>query len=357
MKVCRKPESDNESAHFDRMISLTLALAASAALVAIFCGAARAAAPLAGTQAPGFYRMSLGKFEITALSDGTHPFPVHKVLTKVDHANSGNAGKVAPLDEVSPGEADALLAQNELTAPVEGSINAFLVNTGTKLVLIDSGAGWLYGECCGHLVENLRAAGYNPEQVDEIFLTHLHADHVGGIARNGKMAFPNATVRVSKADADYWLSEADEAAAPALLKPMFDGDKVSLKPYIDAGRFKPFESDQELTPGIRPIAAAGHTPGHSFYQVESDGQKLLLWGDVVHVAPVQFPDPSVTVAYDSDANEAVAERDAIYSDAARKGYWIGAAHISFPGLGHVGVKGGEFYWIPANYSAASVTGK
>lgn len=342
---------------FVRLASAAIKLAVPAVLVAYFFAPAEAEAPVVGTQAPGFYRMPLGKFEITALSDGTHPFPVHKVLTKAAPTASGVAGKVAPLDEVSPGEADALLAQNELTAPIEGSINAFLVNTGTKLVLIDSGAGSLYGECCGHLVENLRAAGYKPEQVDEIFLTHLHADHVGGIAPKGKMAFPNATVRVSKADADYWLSEADEAAAPALLRPMFDGDKVSLKPYIDAGRFKPFESDQELTPGIRPIAAAGHTPGHSFYQVESDGQKLLLWGDVVHVAPVQFPDPSVTVAYDSDANEAVAERDAIYSDAARKGYWIGAAHISFPGLGHVGVKGSEFYWIPANYSAASVAGK
>lgn len=307
-----------------------------------------ATAPAVGTQAPGYYRMALGKFEITALSDGTHPFPVHKVLTR----KLSGKDSVIPLDEAKPGEADALLAEEKLAVPVEGSINAFLVNTGSKLILIDSGAGSLYGDCCGHLLENLRASGYKPEDVDEVLLTHLHADHVGGIAPNGRIAFPNATIRVSKVDADYWLSATQENAAPALLKSMFDGDRQSLEPYIKAGRFKAFTYDEPLDPGIRAIASPGHTPGHSFFEVESEGQKLLLWGDVVHVAPVQFPDPAVTVAYDSDPNEAQAERMKIYADSAREGYWIGAAHISFPGLGHVTAKDGHFAWVPANYSAA-----
>lgn len=315
---------------------------------------ADAAAPQVGTQSPGFYRMPLGKFEITALSDGTHTFPVHKVLTK---SVGGKASGPIPLDEAKPGEADALLAEQHLSVPVAGSINAFLVNTGKKLILIDSGAGSLYGDCCGHLLENLRAAGYSPEQVDEVFLTHLHADHVGGIAPNGKIAFPNAIIRASKTDADYWLSDKNESAAPELLRSMFDGDRQSLKPYIDKGRFKPFAANEELDPGIKAIPSPGHTPGHSFFEVESEGEKLLLWGDVVHVAPIQFPDPGVTVAYDSDPNEAETERDAIYANAAQKGYWIGAAHISFPGLGHVGTKEGRFFWVPANYSADAVKPK
>lgn len=313
----------------------------------LLAGPGLAKAPAVGTQAPGYYRMALGKFEITALSDGTHPFPVHKVLTRKLSGNNG----VIPLDEAKPGEADALLAAEKLAVPVEGSINAFLVNTGSKLILIDSGAGSLYGDCCGHLIENLRAAGYTPEEVDEVLLTHLHADHVGGIAPNGKMAFPNATIRVSQIDADYWLSTAHENAAPTLLKSMFDGDRQSLEPYIRAGRFKAFKYDEPLDPGIRAIASPGHTPGHSFFAVESEGQKLLLWGDVVHVAPVQFPDPAVTVAYDSDPDEAQAERMKIYSDAAREGYWVAAAHISFPGLGHVVARDGHFAWVPGNYSA------
>ncbi|EJJ28827.1 MBL fold metallo-hydrolase [Rhizobium sp. CF142] len=328
-------------------LNLSLFILCSILAFTALGGYALAAAPKVGTQAPGFYRMALGSFEITALSDGTHAFPVHKVLTKTSTTN----GQSIPLDQSSPGEADALLAESNLAVPVAGSINAFLINTGSKLILVDSGAGSLYGDCCGHLIDNLRAAGYAPDQVDEIYLTHLHADHVGGVAPNGKMAFPNAVVRVSQVDADYWLKDVNEAAAPELLKSMFEGDKASLKPYVDAGRFKPFSYGDELSPGIRPIASRGHTPGHSFFEVESNGAKLLLWGDVVHVGAVQFPDPAVTVAYDSDAEMAESERLAIFADAAQKGYWIGAAHISFPGLGHVKAKDGHFFWIPANYNA------
>ncbi|MDO1582170.1 MBL fold metallo-hydrolase [Rhizobium oryzicola] len=313
---------------------------------------AEAAAPKVGTQAPGFYRMVLGDFEVTVLSDGTHPFPVHQVMTK---AEAQPGGKVLPLDQVSPGEADALLAENGLAVPVQGSINAFLINTGPKLILIDSGAGSLYGPCCGKLIDNMRAAGYQPEQVDEIYITHLHADHVGGIAPGGKMAFPKAIVRVSEEDASYWLSDAQQAKAPSLLKTMFEGDRASLKPYIDAGKFKPFRYGETLSEGILPVAAAGHTPGHSFYRVESKGETLLVWGDVVHVAPLQFADPSVTLAYDSEPVMAAATRLAVFSDAARKGYWVGAAHIAFPGLGHVGQRDGRFIWLPANYDAAPGT--
>lgn len=332
-----------------RLMAIAVASAAiTASMNMTMATPSLAAAPIVGTQAPGFYRMMLGKFEITVLSDGTHPFPVHKVLTQV----VGDKGAV-PLDQVAPGEADALLAESRLAVPVQGSINAFLINTGTKLILIDSGAGSLYGDCCGHLIDNLKSAGYSPDQVDEIYLTHLHADHVGGIAPNGKMAFSNAIVRVSRVDADYWLNDENEQAAPKLLNSMFEGDKASLKPYIAAGKFKPFEYGKELSPGITPIASPGHTPGHSFFMVESEGQKMLMWGDVVHVAAVQFPNPSVTLAYDSDAQMAENEREMIFSDAARNGYWIGAAHISFPGLGHVSASQGHFYWIPANYEGPS----
>jgi glyoxylase-like metal-dependent hydrolase (beta-lactamase superfamily II) len=225
-----------------------------------------AAAPQVRTQAPGFYRMMLGDFEVTALLDGTHPFPDAAVLTKQE---SGGRSERSKLFDGNPGEANALLAASDLTALTEGSINAFLINTGTKLVLIDSGAGTLYGACCGHLIENLRAAGYRPEQVDDVLLTHLHADHVGGIAPGGEMAFPNAVIRASKLDAEYWLNDANEEAAPEFLRPMFEGDKASLKPYIAAGRFVPFDGGPELVPGIRAITAPGHTPGHTFYMVES----------------------------------------------------------------------------------------
>jgi glyoxylase-like metal-dependent hydrolase (beta-lactamase superfamily II) len=308
---------------------------------------ASAAAPQVRTQAPGFYRMILGDFEITALLDGTHPFPAAEVLTE---AKDGKTSERTKLFKDDPAKANALLAASDLTAPTEGSINAFLVNTGAKLILIDSGAGTLYGSCCGHLIENLRASGYQPEQVDEVLLTHLHADHVGGIAPGGKVAFPNAIIRSSKLDADYWLNDANEKAAHDFLRPMFEGDKASLKPYIAAGKYQPFEGEQEMVPGIRAIPAPGHTPGHTSYLIESRGQKLMVWGDIVHVAAIQFPDPSVTVEYDNDENQAEAEREQLFATAAKQGTWIGAAHISFPGLGHVAARGKDFVWLPGDYT-------
>jgi glyoxylase-like metal-dependent hydrolase (beta-lactamase superfamily II) len=330
-----------------RKSAVPAVLAGFAAIIAIASSSASAAAPQLHTQAPGFYRIMLGVFEITALLDGTHPFPDAEVLMK---PKAGAPAERSKLFDDNPQEANALLAAADLKAPTGGSINAFLVNTGTKLILIDSGAGTLYGACCGHLIENFRAAGYRPDQVDEVLLTHLHADHVGGIAPGGQMAFPNAVVWASKLDAEYWLSDANEKAPPAFLRPMFEGDKTSLKPYIAAGRFQAFEGDPELALGIRAIAAPGHTPGHTAYSVESGGQKLLVWGDIVRVAAIQFPDPSVSVEYDTNAALAEAIRKTFFAEAAQGGFWNGAAHISFPGLGHVGVLGTNFIWMPAEYT-------
>lgn len=310
---------------------------------------AHAGAPQVRTQAPGFYRIMLGRVEITALLDGTHPFPVHDVMTR-NETTAGGERKAVRLAEGHPGKADAVLAASDLAAPLEGSINAFLVNTGDRLILIDSGAGSLYGACCGHLLENLRASGYKPEQIDEIYLTHLHADHVGGIAPQGKPAFPKATIRVNQKDLDYWLDAKNESEAPKFLKPMFEGDRASLKPYRESGRLKAFAEGQELSPGLRAIPTPGHTPGHTSYEVSSEGQTLLVWGDLVHVAPLQFPDPAITVTYDSNPFSAEAERTAVFARAARTSTWIAAAHIAFPGIGHVRPVDGRFEWLPANYT-------
>jgi glyoxylase-like metal-dependent hydrolase (beta-lactamase superfamily II) len=337
-------------------LQLTAAALIPAAMVSLLIHVVPASAGAAQvrTQAPGFYRVMLGDFEITALLDGTHPFPAAEVLTKTKADRSAARSKLFQ-DHLD--EANGLLAASDLTAPTEGSINAFLVNTGSKLVLTDSGAGTLYGSCCGHLLENLRASGYRPEQVDEVLLTHLRADHVGGIAPGGIAVFPNAIIRSSKLDADYWLNDANEKAAHDFLRPMFEGDKASLKPYIAAGRYLPFEGEQEIVPGIRAIP----TPGHTSYEVESGGQKLLVWEDVVHVAAIQFPDPSVTVEYDNDEYQGEADRERIFPDAAKNGYWIGAAHISFPRLGHVGARDSCFVWIAGEYttrmSVTPVTGQ
>jgi glyoxylase-like metal-dependent hydrolase (beta-lactamase superfamily II) len=298
--------------------------------------AAHAAAPRPSIENPGFYRMTLGGFDVVALSDGSHPFPVESVM--IDTSKEAVA---------------AALAGDDLALPLQGSINAFLINTGEKLVLIDTGAGALYGACCGRLLANLRLAGYAPEQVDEILLTHLHKDHVGGVLQAGKIAFPNAVLRVARADADYWRDAASRASAPEFLRSFFDSAAEALAPYAAAGRLRPFDGDAEVVPGIRSVSEPGHTPGHTAYLVESRGQRLLVWGDIVHVAPVQLKDPRASLKYDSSDAAAQRTRRSLLERAAREHLWIGAAHVSFPGLGHVRRDGAGYRWIPANYETAS----
>jgi glyoxylase-like metal-dependent hydrolase (beta-lactamase superfamily II) len=297
---------------------------------------ANAAAPMQKTQAPGFFRMPLGDFEVTAISDGTVKLPMKDLLVNV-----------------KPAQIDAALAKNHIAHPIETSVNAYLINTGSKLILIDTGAAGLFGPTLGNLLANLKASGYTPDQIDEIYITHLHPDHVGGLMAGGAVAFPNATVRADKADLDFWLSEDNLKAAPEASKGFFQGAQLSLKPYVAAGKVKPIEGNTELVPGIKAQATHGHTAGHNVFVVESKGAKLVLWGDLMHVAAVQFESPAVTIKFDSDSKNAAKERNKAYAAAAKDGYLVGVTHISFPGLGYVrkNVQGKGYSWVPVNYTS------
>jgi glyoxylase-like metal-dependent hydrolase (beta-lactamase superfamily II) len=334
-----KPRVANEGA-LSAVVRTIARIAASTLPALALAPATQAAAPPVKTQAPGFYRMTLGDFEITTVLDGTLALDAGQLLTNTQ-----------------PAKVDALLAHQFLKSPVETSDNTFLVNTGTKLVLVDTGAGTLFGPTLGHFVTNLKAAGYSPEQIDDVVITHMHGDHVGGLLTKGQRTFPNATVHADKHDADYWLSKAQMEKAAAEAKGLFQGAMLSLQPYLDAKKFQTFEAGETIVPGIRSVPAHGHTPGHTLYAVESQGQKLLLWGDLIHVAAVQFPEPTVTARFDTDSKPAAAERAKALKDAAAGGYWVGNAHVPFPGLGHVRQEGTGYVWVPVNYSIGSSSAK
>jgi glyoxylase-like metal-dependent hydrolase (beta-lactamase superfamily II) len=307
---------------------------ATLATALIMGAGAQASAPQQKSAPPGFYRLMIGDIEVTPLNDGTFPMPVDKLLTGI-----------------TPERLDAALARAFLKSPVEASVNGFLINTGTKLVLIDTGCG-TFGPTGGNLLSNLEAAGYRPEQVDEIYITHFHGDHIGGLLAGGRPAFPNAVVRASRLESEYWLSKANRDAAPAERRDGFQRAMDVMAPYVASGRFKPFAGDVDLVPGVRAQAATGHTPGHTVYVVESGGQKLLLWGDLMHVAAVQFPDPAVAIRFDSDSTAAVAQRQTIFADAAGRGYWVAGAHLPFPAVGHLRAadSGNGYVFVAANFA-------
>jgi glyoxylase-like metal-dependent hydrolase (beta-lactamase superfamily II) len=300
---------------------------------ALLVPSAYAAAPEVKTQAPGYYRMMLGDFEVTALFDGAFPLKPKELLTNI-----------------TPTKVEKLLARSFEQETVTTSVNGFLINTGSTLVLVDTGGGALFGEGIGNLVANLKASGYTPDQVDLILITHMHGDHVGGLVADGQIVFPNATVRADQHDADYWLSQANMDKAPEAMKRFFQGAMASMNPYVAAGKFKPFDGDTQIIPGIKAMAARGHTPGHTIYAIESNGQKLVLWGDLMHVAAVQFVEPQVTIKFDSDSKAAAVQRKKDYADAAKGRYLVAGAHLTFPGIGHIRAQGKGYAWVPVDYT-------
>jgi glyoxylase-like metal-dependent hydrolase (beta-lactamase superfamily II) len=290
------------------------------------------AAEPAWLQAPGFYRIRLGDCRVIALSDGTAPRDMPAILSK-------------------PAAARAAYAAAHQDLPVELSVNAFLIDTGTRKILVDAGAGRLLGPTTGYLVANLRAAGHGPEDIDDILLTHIHADHSGGLSVDGQPVFPNALVHVDRRDPAFWLDRAVEARNPDK-RTTFEQSHLTVDPYVEAGMLRPFDGATALFPGITSLPEYGHTPGMSGYMVESRGRRLLIWGDIIHSAEVQFQDPSVTVGYDVDAGAASESRRRILAQAAREGFLVGGGHLSFPGLGHVMRAGDGYAWVPLPYSAS-----
>jgi glyoxylase-like metal-dependent hydrolase (beta-lactamase superfamily II) len=318
------------------LAALTFAACASSAVIVTTAEAAPQTAPSQKRTVAGYYRLMLGKFEITALSDGTVTIPLNQLLT---HGSQNEINDVMRRAGVDP-------------ANTETSINAFLIHTGSRLALIDAGAGSVFPNG-GHLAASLRAAGYRPEDITDVMLTHIHPDHSAGLTIKGKAVFPNATVHVQERDAAFWL-DANNAAAYPQHAHAFAQARLDLAPYLKAGRVRRFSGDEELVPGVRAVAAPGHTPGHSFYAVESEGQKLLLWGDLIHGKDAQFHAPGIAIQFDVDETAAAAQRARAMADAAANGYLVGAAHISFPGIGRVVRDGASYLWMPVNYSEAGL---
>ncbi len=307
---------------------------AVASLFLLGSSLAVAEAPQQKTQVPGYYRLMLGQFEVTALYDGAIDLD-EKLLKNIDKR-----------------DIQRLLAREFLKGPkVQTAVNAYLVNTGNKLVLIDAGAAKLFGPGLGNIVDNLRAAGYTPEQVDTVLVTHLHGDHINGLVTpDGQRVFTNAEVWSAKADNDFWLSEAIANQAPKDFQPFFKMSRDAAAPYLAAGKWKTFDSDRELLAGVSSVDTHGHTPGHASYLFQSGDQRLLVLGDLVHNHAVQFARPEVAFEFDNDPKQAVATRKRIFHKAAREKLMVAGMHLPFPGVGHVRKEAKGYAWVPAEFA-------
>jgi glyoxylase-like metal-dependent hydrolase (beta-lactamase superfamily II) len=287
------------------------------------------------TQAPGYYRMMLGQFEVTALYDGS---------VELD----ANLLKNAPEKEVQK-----LLSSMFAGYPkMQTSVNAYLINTGSKLVLVDAGAGKVFGPTLGKAIQNLKASGYDAAQVDAVMITHMHGDHVGGLLdAAGLPAFPNAVVYLSQAENDFWLSLASEEKAPAEYKKFFKMARDMAAPYIALGKWRTFGNGDAPVPGVKAVPIPGHTPGHTAYEISGGKESLLITGDMIHCMAVQLPRPDVAVDFDTDKKEAVSVRLALFKSAAERKALIAGMHLPFPGIGRIRADGKNVYtFVPVEYA-------
>ena len=286
-------------------------------------------------QVPGFYRVKVGDLEVTALYDGTGVFDPHWLN-----------GTKATMD----GVVKALQEDPHMLDVVDGG---FLVNTGKQRILVDAGAGtWWGGGALGRLEGSLRSAGYTPEEVDIVLLTHLHSDHVGGLTtQDGKRVFPNADVYVAKAESDFWLSPEIAAKAPKDAQPFFQSAQAIAAPYIKARKWHTFSGSESIVDGMQIVPLPGHTPGHTGYEFLSKGQKILFWGDIIHAQRVQLQHPEVTAIFDIDQTAAAATRHQLLSKLAREEVLIAALHTSlFPALGRLREEGSGYSWVPVVFT-------
>ena len=279
----------------------------------------------------GFYRMKVGTIDVIALSDGTAGFEVLEMLSK-------------------PKEAEKLLAKAYLKSPVDASVNAFLIQLGTRQILVDTGSGELLGPKLNKLPVSLKAVGVSPEQITDILLTHIHPDHSGGLTVGGRRVFPNAVVHVEKRELDFWTDKSVGERLPEPSKTFFQAVEKTVGPYIASNQIRTFDGATQLFPEIRTIPAYGHTPGQTFYALESNGEKVVFMGDTIHAPDVQFDAPSITIKFDIDQKLAAIQRERAFSDAAKNGYLVAFAHMYFPGVGHVRKDGNHYRWIPVPYT-------
>lgn len=261
---------------------------------------------------------SVGKIAVTAVSDGELKSSLDCILG------------------VEKSELERLTGQAYET-PIWLPVNTFLVDLNGKWTLIDAGSGPNMQPTLGRLPDNLRALGVAPEQISQIVLTHLHPDHSNGlIDAAGNAVFPNAELIVHEVEARFWLDRDEQPGDSERVRRNLKAQKLSTAPYRGRIRRVP---DGEALPGLIAMMAGGHTPGHTCWQIESNGERLLIWGDIVHIAAVQVPRPDTGLVFDVDPVKACASRRRMFEHVAGEKLTVAGAHLGYPGFATIEKRG------------------
>lgn len=310
-------------------------LVQSAVALAALPAGAHAAAPLSAAQAPGFYRYKVGDLELTAIHDGFYLRPLEGLIAN------------APMEAVKEATAAAYMPADRITIPFTTTV----INTGSKLVLIDTGNGDTTVGTSGKWMANFRAAGFTPEQVDTVIISHFHGDHINGVRlKDGTAVFPNAEIMVPAAEWAYWMDDAKMAAAPEGMKGGFANVRRVFGPV--AKNVVQYSPDKEIITGVTTIAAPGHTPGHTAYAVTSGGGRVMLLSDTTNSPLVFARNPDWHGVFDMDGPMAQATRHRMLDIAASERMQVAFYHAPFPATGHIVRAGAGYDFVPLAWSSA-----
>lgn len=312
---------------------------ASGTLASALLGASAAGASTRhlGAAQPQTYRFELGDFEVTTLLDAVAvidgPWPI--VGENVDRS-----------------EIERLMVEHLLPpAKFQPGFTPVVLNTGRQIVLFDTGngeTGFVPPPTGGRLPEVLAAAGFSPDDIDIVVLSHCHLDHIGGLTGRGRRAFPRARYVFGRIEHDFWartdrLPGAAESVGQRS-KRLFDATVPRL---VERASF--VEAGQDVCTGVTALAAFGHTPGHLAFHIESRGKRLLLWHDCVHNEVASLTRPDWHALFDMDKETGVATRKHILDMAATEKLAVVGYHTTFPSIGFVERAGRGYRWIPHSY--------
>ncbi|MBL6454696.1 MBL fold metallo-hydrolase [Belnapia sp. T6] len=283
-------------------------------------------------QVPAVYHRRVGDIIVTAIGDG--------------HLD----GSMAVIQNIPPEEAAQMLRDAFRPVPRRTAVNTFLIHSGGRTALVDTGCGTGLAASAGKLFQNLKAAGVAPEAIDTVLLTHMHPDHSNGLAEGGRALFPEAELVLHEAELRFWHDDSAMARADESSRQRnFQAARDQAAPYRD--RTRTFQGG-EVFPGVTAMPFPGHTPGHTGYLVASGAETLLIWGDIIHLPEIQIPRPEVTMAFDIDPVQAEATRRRVFELVASEGLAVAGMHMHFPGLLHLTRRGTGYALLPEAWATA-----